>query len=325
MALAAVLLVTAAGFAVLNGMNNGSALVAIATTSTSLLPITAIALLASGVVLGPLCFGTRVATTVSRDLVEGSGPLAARVFLVGILAAMAVIGILAWLGLPSSLTVATVGGLAGSGLAAGLHVGEAVVLLVVVLAIAAPLGAGLLTFVSTKIVLALLPLARRQRDPRKRLRWLRHASFAVQSLAYGTNDGQRMLAVLIVALRAGWPTYKLNVLVDAALAGTFGLGALLGTARMARGSPGQITPADTLERSLSSVTASLAAFSSAAIGIPLSMSQTTSAALVGAHATVGRKRVRWESTTKLLGAWAITLPASAALAAAATSTVNWVR
>jgi len=325
MALAVVLLVVTAGFAVLNGMNNGSALVAIATTSTSLLPLTAIAFLASGVVLGPLLFGTRVATTLSKGLVETSGPVGERVFLVGIVAAMAVIGLLAWLRLPSSLTLATIGGLAGSGVAAGLHVGETIVLLAILLAVVAPLATGLLTFAASRALLAFLPFARREGNSRRRVRWLRHATFALQSVAYGTNDGQRMLAVLIVALRAGWPGYQIGVVAEAGIAGIFGIGALLGTARMAHGSPGRLTPADSLERSVASVTASLAAFASATIGIPVSMSQTTSAALVGAHATVGTQRVRWEEVTKLLNAWVLTLPASAALGAVGTLTVGWVK
>ncbi len=320
-----VLLVVAAAFAVLNGMNNGSALVAIATTSTSLLPLTAIALLASGIVLGPLLLGTRVATTLAKGLVTTSGPAGARVFLIGILAAMAVIGILAWLRLPSSLTLATVGGLAGSGLASGLHVSESIVLLAVVLAVAAPLGAGLLTFATSRALFVLLPITRRQGNNRRRIRWLRHATFALQSLGYGTNDGQRMLAVIIVALRVEWPRYQIGVPAEAGVAAVFAAGALLGTTRMAHGSPGRLTPADSLERSVASVAASLAAFASATIGIPVSMSQTTIAGLVGAHATFGMHRVRWESATAQLSAWVLTLPASAVLSATGTLAVAWVK
>ncbi len=325
MAFTVILLTLAAGFAVLNGANNGSSLVAIATTSTSLLPITAIAVLAGGVVIGPVLFGTRVATTLSRNLVPASGPIGEHAFLAGIIAAMGVIGILAWRRLPSSLTLATVGGLAGAGFAAGLHVGWSVVLLAVLLAFFAPLATGLLTFGGSRVLLTVMPLTSGRGVSRSRLRRLRNASFTLQSLAYGTNDGQRMIAVLLVALRSRWPGYRPGVLPDTALAGVFALGTVLGTARMAHGSPGRLTPADTLERSMASTMASVAAFSSSTIGIPVSMSQTTTAALVGAHATVGTLRVRWEAASGLLGAWILTLPASAALGALCTLAIRALR
>ncbi len=325
MALAAILVAAAAGFAVLNGANNGSTLVAIATTSTSLLPVTAIAVLAGGVVLGPLLLGTAVATTLSTRLVDARGPVGEQAFLVGILAAMAVIGLLAWQRLPSSLTLATIGGLAGAGIASGLHMSWTVAVLAVALAVAVPLVTGVVTFGISRGLLATGPAMGYRGLDRRRLRWFRDASFALQALAYATNDGQRMLAVLIVALRAGWPGDSLDAPLYAALALAFALGAVLGTRRMAHGSPAQLAPAGTFERSIASVMASFAAFSSSLLGIPVSMTQTTSAALVGAHATVGARRVRWEEATKLLTAWVLTLPASAAAGAAGSFALGWVK
>lgn len=319
------LLVVAAGFAVLNGANNGSTLVAIATTKTSLLPLSAIGLLGGGVVLGPLMFGTAVATTLSRKLVDATGPLGGQTFLAGIGASMAVIAFLAWRRLPSSLTLATVGGLAGAGLAAGLRLSWVIAALTVLMAVAVPVATGLITFEISKGLRAAGSIFGNRGLDRRGLRWFRNATFVMQSVAYATNDGQRMLAVLIVALRVGGLGGGLSLPLYIVLALAFGLGAVLGTRHMARGTPTRLAPADSFERSVASAAASLAAFSSAVVGIPVSMTQTTSAALVGAHATVGPRRVRWEEVRKLLAAWMLTLPASVAAGAAGSVVLGWAR
>ncbi len=319
------LLAVAVGFAVLNGANNGSTLVAIATSKTSLLPITAIGLLAGGVVLGPLMFGTAVATTLSSKLVDATGPLGGRTFLAGIGASSAVIAFLAWRGLPSSLTLATVGGLGGAGLAAGLHLSWAILVLSALMALLVPVGTALMTFQALNVLRAASSIFGNQELDRRGLRWFRNASFVLQSAAYGTNDGQRMLAILLVALRVGRLGSSISLPLYAFLAFAFGIGAVFGTRHMARGSSGRVAPADSFQRSVASVAASVAAFLGAMVGIPLSMSQTTSAALIGAHATVGARRVRWEEVGKLAAAWVFTLPAGVAVGAAGSTILGWAR
>lgn len=325
MTLAILLIVVATGFAVLNGANNGSTLVTIATTSTSMLPTTAIALLLGGIIIGPLLFGTLVARTLASGLMQVNNPLGERTFLIGVLAAMLVIGLLAWRKLPSSLTLATIGGLGGAGIGAGLRVNFTIALLAVAMAIVVPLLTALLSYICSRVLSASLDVANRQTSKRRQLRWFRDATFAIQALAYATNDGQRMLAVLLVALRSGWHENMLSPLLYIALACAFGLGTILGTTHMAGGTPSQLASADSFERSVASVTASIAAFTSSTVGIPVSMTQTTSAALVGAHGSRGMYRVRWEEATKLLSAWALTLPASAALGACGALALRWAK
>lgn len=318
------LFTTAIGFAVLNGANNGSTLVAIATTSTSLLPITAITLLATALVVGPLLFGTFVATNLSARLLEATGRVGELTFLVGILAAMAVIALLAWKGLPSSLTLATIGGLEGAGIASGIPMNWTIGILAIVLAVAVPFSTGALTFAILRSLNNPFSNQFQHNYGHRRAKWFRYGSFGLQSLAYAANDGQRMLAVLFVAIHSApntlvYPTFVLYI----AVAGAFAIGTVFGTARMANGTPNQLTLADSFERSLSSVIASLAAFGSSLLGVPVSMTQTTGIALVGAHGTRGMRRIRWEEVSKLFRAWIITLPSSAILGAGTVLILGW--
>ena len=323
MALATLLIVVAIGFAVLNGANNGSGLVVMASTSTSLLPITAIAMLAGGLVIGPLLLGTRVGSALSTRLMDASGPLGERTFLVGVVSAMLVIGFLSWRKLPSSMTLATIGGLDGAGLGAGLHVSWTFGAEAIALAILVPLVTGALSFAISRTLLSAFTKTWVRGGRRLLLRWTRGATFGLQSVAYAANDGQRMFAVAFVALRAGWPSRGFGAPLYLGLAVAFGVGAVLGSGRLARGAPSQLAAADTLERSVASVMASAAAFSSSIVGVPVSMTQTTSAALVGVHGARGLRRVRWEEASKLLRAWVITLPISAAVGAMGALALRW--
>jgi PiT family inorganic phosphate transporter len=111
------LLVVAALFAVVAGANDGSSILASAVRVSGLRPWVSISILLAAVVLGPLVlFGTSVATTLAHRLV----PFDARggvhvVLLVAALAAMLVVFGLSRAGLPTSLTLALVGGISGAG------------------------------------------------------------------------------------------------------------------------------------------------------------------------------------------------------------------
>jgi PiT family inorganic phosphate transporter len=49
---------------------------------------------------------------------------------------------------------------------------------------------------------------------------------------------------------------------------------------------------------------------SSAIGVPVSMTQATAGAVVGAVSSKSARRVRWESATRIVAAWLVTLPAT---------------
>jgi len=140
--LTTVLLAVAVVFAVVKGLNDGASLVAVTSAGISLMPLAAVLTLGGALVVGPLLMGTRVATTFAIGLVpahDASGRLS---FLIGISAAMAVSALLATRGLPTSLTMAIVGGLAGAGAGSGLPVAWSTVAIVVAVGLGAPLLAG---------------------------------------------------------------------------------------------------------------------------------------------------------------------------------------
>lgn len=305
------LLVVALAFAVANGVNDGGAMVAVGLQVRGIAPIAAIGLLTAGVIVTPLVLGTRVATTLAERLVTFDGPTGQAALLVAVITAVAVPTLLARRGLPTSLTLAVVGAITGAGAGSGLEVSWGVVGVVLLLAAIAPvagaLGARILSWTFAAIG-ARTPIQRRVR------RW-HLLGFGSQCVAYGLNDGQKMLAVIAVATgisAGGAGTIAPPVWQAVAIGGCFLVGAVLGLPRVAATLTRGVVPVQPPAAVVSELASATVVLATGAVGSPVSMTQAVSGALVGTVST--GVRVRWREAARLVGAWAATLPAAAILA-----------
>lgn len=309
------LFVAAGLFAVVAGANDGSSVLSAGLRVPGLRPLVSLAILLAALAVGPwLLFGTSVAATLAHRLVPFSGTSADRVVLAATLSAMVVVFVLVRAGLPTSLTLALVGAIAGAGLGAGLPVSGGELAKILLFGLIAPVVSAVLAF-------SVAPLALRAaegtRTSRRLRRWHR-AAFGLQCLAYSANGGQKMLAVFAVAagatsgglVRDPW---WLAVLVAA----LFGLGVLSGI-RNVSSKLGKGILAVHLRHAVVAETCSFAVVMGAGLaGVPLTMSQSVTGALVGAGVSEARTRVRWPAVMRMAGAWALTLPASIGVAALA--------
>jgi inorganic phosphate transporter, PiT family len=299
------------GFAVLNGTNDGGALVAASLKAPGIRP--AVGIVAFGVALGvvPVVFGLRVATTLAGGLVPSDAEGQRLLMLMAVAASLAVVGLLNVKGLPTSLTLALVGGLVGAGIGSGAEVSWGLVLLTAAAGIVTPLLGGLLGAVLRNVPL----LAARRGVERRHAARAHTVSFALQAIAYAANDGQKMYAVLaagtLATAAAATPAWHF-----VAVPTLFSVGAVLGVRRAARtlGGAGVLRarPSDEVAAELSSAVAVLG---SAGVGIPVSMTQAVAGSLIGTGVMRGAKRVRWRAAARLALAWVLTLPSSAALGA----------
>jgi inorganic phosphate transporter, PiT family len=315
-----VLIVIAAGFAVVNGVNDGGSLVANGLKIQSLGLGPAVALLTTAVVVVPLVLGTRVADTLANRLVNLEGLAGQRALAVAVISGVAVVVVLARLGLPTSLTLATIGGITGSGLGAGRPVGWTMVLTVLALAAVAPFVGALLAF-------ALAKVARQVTAPTTIGRLVNgghRAAFTLQCVAYGANDGQKMLAVAALAFGISGASGGSLAGLLAGLAVLFFVGTLLGVRRMA----GTISAGVLAVRPMNAVTAEVSAgtavLGTAFLGAPVSMTQAIAGGLVGSGVSEGARRVRWRLVLNIGAAWLVTLPAALLLAAALAAVVEVV-
>lgn len=304
-------------FGVVNGMNNGGALAGIAVGGGDVPPFGALGVLGAALFVVPLVLGAPVATTLAHQLLDGSGAGAEVAFLVGIVAAMVVVGLLVLSGRPTSLTLATMGGLVGAGLGAGLRVDWSVAVLAVVLALVAPVVAAVLAFGTNRVLSRLRTVGGLDRQ----WRWLARLTFVLQAIAYAFNDGQRMLAVFSVVLAGGLAPVHPGMAELAILAGVFCVGTEIGVRRLGRSLGNGVVSVVKVDRASAQVASALCALASSAGGVPVSITQTSVGGLAGSHATRGRHRIRWGEALRLVEAWGLTLPASLLLAAGASALV----
>jgi PiT family inorganic phosphate transporter len=316
------LIVAAAVFAVVAGSNDGSAILSAGLSVPGLRPIASLVLLLAAVVVGPLfIFGMGVATTLAHRLVPFHGAGTDPAVLVATVSAVAVVFALTRAGLPTSLTLALIGAITGVGLGTGMPVSGGVLAEIVVVGLAAPVLAALLAFAVARI----LPRAVGGTHMTRRLRRLHVATFSLQCLAYSANGGQKMLAVFAFAVgAASGGAVRDPWWLAVAIAALFGIGVSMSLRRVSANLGKGIMPVH-LRHTVIAETCSFALVMGAGVaGVPLTMSQSLTGALVGAGASEARTRVRWTVAMRMAGAWTVTLPASIGLSALAGLGVRWL-
>ncbi|HJU37222.1 MAG TPA: inorganic phosphate transporter [Gaiellaceae bacterium] len=260
----------------------------------------------------------KVAATVGKGIVEPNA-VTLHVVLAGLIGAIAW-NLLTWrLGLPSSSSHALIGGVAGSAIAAagfGVVQWRGLWEKVAIPALASPALA--LPFAALSM-LALLWIVRRRAPGRvnRIFRRLQLVSAGFVALAHGTNDAQKTMGVIGLALVAANPGQSFHVpywvIVSAAAAmaaGTYAGGwrivRTLGQ-RVAKLEPPQGFAAETATATILWLTAHF--------GFPVSTTHTVSSAVLGAGATSRFSAVRWGIAGNIVVAWLLTLPAAAVVGA----------
>jgi inorganic phosphate transporter, PiT family len=319
----------ALGFAVTNGLHDASNAIATLVATRAARPSHAILLATIFNLLGPLLVGAAVADTIG-GIVTVSPSVAIEVIGSGLAAATAW-NLATWrLGLPSSSGHALVGGLVGAALVEGgvhavrwggldgLHpVG--VLGTLIALAVSPVLGGlGALVVIRT-LRRAAVRATQRWRGVVQSGQWITSATL---SFSHGANDAQKAVGVVAALLLADGRIDSLSAptWVIVACAAALTAGTALGGWRIIRTVGRRIYRIHPLE-GLSSQTASATVILGASfLGAPVSTSQVVGSSVVGIG--VGRRRLRhvnWQLVRQIGLAWLITLPVSAALAAAVLS------
>ncbi|HSJ46855.1 MAG TPA: inorganic phosphate transporter [Euzebyales bacterium] len=299
----------AAAFAVINGANDGGAMVASQLRVPGVRPLGTIVVVAGALVAVPLVLGTGVADTLTSGLVRASQEAQPQVVATGAVAAIVVVAVLTRLGLPTSLTLGMVGGIVGAGLGRGLPILGTGVGRVVAIGVAAPIVGGLLA--QRLVPLSALALTRRGT---RGLALLAATATVAQAVAYAANDGQKMFAVVAVSAAGITPS------VAAGVAVLFSVGAIVGLRAAAGTLGGGIVRGGPQEEVTAQLGAAVAVLSSAALGAPVSMTQAVAGGLVGTGMLRGLRQVRWRVAGQLALAWVLTLPSAAVVGAVVVQT-----
>lgn len=323
---ALLLLLLAAGFAGVNGANDGGAIVSGSLKVATVPPWAGLVLLSGAVAIVPVLVGTAVAETILADLLDYPPETLPGLAAAAVVAAVLVVAVLTHAGLPTSLTLAFVGAVAGAAAGLSQAVPWAAIGRVLAIGLIAPLTGLVLGWAAMRAA-ALLP---RSGPVRTRAARLHVAGFALQCVAYGANDGQKMVAVLVLAAGASGLGAAGVSGVGAAAAGVevpvwgavllalcFLVGAAIGLPRAAGTLTDDVLDSRPPQAVAAELAASAAVFGSAALGAPVSMTQAIAGSLVGTGLSDSYRKVRWKVVAELALAWVLTLPAAFAVAAGA--------
>lgn len=278
---------------------------------------------------------TEVSKTISHGMIREDG-IDASTFLPIIFAGL--IGAITWnmltwlLGLPSSSSHALFGGLIGATLVGTMSASAidfGVVLSKVVLpAVIAPFTAGVIAFVVTKIAYAATRRYDNKPDGRDGFRWGQIFTSSLVALAHGTNDAQKTMGVITLALiTAGLQDREHadpQFWVIFACAFTIALGTYMGGWRIIRTLGKGLTdvkPAQGFSAESSTASTILA---SSFFGFALSTTQVASGSVIGSGLGRRGSKVRWATVGRIAIGWLLTLPAAGAVGAFAALIVVWL-
>jgi PiT family inorganic phosphate transporter len=319
--LALVLAVAAAlVFAFSNGFHDTFDLISTAVSTRAVSPQAAIAAAAVLSFAGAF-IGVAVAATIAQDIVE-AGAIAPVVVFTGLLGAIAWNQATWWLGLPSSSSHALIGGLLGAAIAAAgtdVVVGDGVLDKVLIPALLAPLAALLLAVAAIAFSYRLFG-SRRPGPVTRGFRRAQLLSGGLLAVAHGANDAQKTMGVIVLALvaegslgAAAGPPLWVTVAAAAAIAlGTYG-----GGLRMMRGRGARNIEMDAAQGFSAQGAGAATIFGATVLGFPISSTHAISGGVVGAGAARRVSAARWGVAGNIVVAWLLTLPAAAAIGAAA--------
>ena len=303
-----------------NGFHDTANAMATPIATGALKPKVAVAIAAVLNLVGAF-LSTEVAKTISGGLIrEGDGgvQITPVLILAGLIGAI-VWNLVTWLlGLPSSSSHALFGGLIGAvavGVGFGAIDGAVLVSKILIPAVLAPVTAGLVSFVATKIAYAITK--KRERDGFKRGQIF---TSSLVSLAHGTNDAQKTMGVITLTLiAAGMQPSGTGpeLWVIAACALAIAIGTYSGGWRIIKTLGRDITDIEPAQGFAAEAATTATILASTHLGFALSTTQVASGSVIGTG--VGRKgaSVRWKTAGRIALGWLITIPAAGLVGAAA--------
>jgi inorganic phosphate transporter, PiT family len=314
------LIVVALVFDFLNGLHDAANSIATVVATRVLKPGQAVAMAAFFNFIAFLFFGVHVAATV------GTGIVAAEVVDPQVVFG-ALVGAISWnlitwyFGIPSSSSHALIGGLVGAGLAkAGFN---AIVWAGLTKTAVAIVLSPVIGFVLAMILSLIVSWTFVRSTPfavDRVFRIMQLVSSSLYSLGHGGNDAQKTMGIIAVLLYSqgllGGQFYVPFWVVIACYA-AMGLGTLAGGWRIVRTMGSRITRLAPVQGFCAETGGAAVLFAATWLGIPVSTTHTIAGAITGVGAARRVGSVRWKLANNIVLAWIITIPATAAIAAAA--------
>lgn len=297
-----------------NGWNDSANAIATVVSTRVLRPLHAVLYAASLNIAGAF-FSTAVAKTIGKGIVAPE-------LITQTVVCAALVGGISWntittlMGLPISASHALIGGVMGAGIA---HGGVKVLnISTLKLIFKAMLISPLLGFILGFLIM--IPIIRlffkvSKGTSNRIFKKLQLISAGVMSFSHGTSDAQKVMGVITLALVSGGylDTLEVPTWVVLSSALVMGLGTAIGGWNVIKTLGARMIKIEPVHGFAAETIASIILLMTARVGIPVSTTHTITGSILGVGASRRLSAVRWGVSKKILYAWIITLPGTAAV------------
>jgi inorganic phosphate transporter, PiT family len=322
-----VVIVAAIVFDFINGFHDAANAIA-TVVSTGVLPVRTAVIIAGIFNFVGAVTGTAVAKTIATGFADPE-IVTQTVVLAALLGAIIWNLITWWYGIPSSSSHALVGALAGAVVA---HAGfdafkwSALAQKVLLPLVLSPLIGFVVAFA---VMIGLTWAVRRMRPPRvhRISRRLQLVSACAMALGHGSNDAQKSMGIIALALAAfvaaghsGMPEWmvphgdQIPTWVILACAAAIALGTMAGGKKIIKTMGSKIIRITPLQGFAAETSGALTIFTASHLGVPVSTTHCINACIMGVGASKRISAVRWGVASNIVVAWVLTIPLSAAFA-----------
>lgn len=305
-----------------NGFHDSANVVATIISTGAMSPRHALGLAALAHFVGPFLFGTAVAETIGKNIIDVSSFDPNTTILSITLLMAALIGAIAWnlitwfFGLPSSSSHALVGGMVGAVLVG--YGPEKILWKGLLYVVAVLISSPILGLLFGALFFKLTVYLAREATPKIKdlFNRIQILSSIALSLSHGTNDAQKSMGLITLSLVVlGFlPTFHIPTWVVASCALAIALGTASGGWRIIKTLGTKIYRLRSIHAFCAQTSSAAVILGAALMGGPVSTTHVVSSSIMGVGAGHRISAVRWGVAKNIIVAWLITIPASALMA-----------
>lgn len=314
----------ALAFDFINGFHDTANAIATSVSTRALPPRVAVLMAACMNFLGALTF-VGVAKAIAKDIVDPfalnafEGDVTGSIVILAALLSAITWNLVTWYyGIPSSSSHTLIGSIAGAAIAAaGFAIlnydGFTNILIALLASPFIALTVGFIVMSIFKVLFSNMPLYKTN----KGFRTLQIFTAAIQSFTHGTNDAQKAMGIITMALIASGLQTSDDVQgwVRIACAVAMGLGTSIGGYKIIKTVGGKIMKIRPINGAAADLSSAAVIFGATLIHLPVSTTHVISSAIMGVGSAQRVKGVRWGTARKMVLTWIITIPISAVMAA----------
>jgi inorganic phosphate transporter, PiT family len=315
--LTVLIVVFALAFDFINGFHDTANAIATSVSTRALSPRQAIILAAVMNFIGALTF-TGVAKTITKDIVDPFALENGSVVILAALTAAIAWNLITWYyGIPSSSSHALIGSVAGAAVSAAgfdiLHYeGPLKIMESLIISPFLALGVG---FVIMSLFRGIFKNSNLYRTT-KGFRMFQVVTASFQAYTHGTNDAQKAMGIITMALIAGGYHTSTDIpeWVRISAATAMGLGTAVGGWKIIKTVGGKIMKIRPINGAAADLSSALVILGATTLHLPVSTTHVISSAIMGVGAAQRLKGVKWGVAQRIVLTWIVTLPVSALIA-----------